>query len=334
MAENTVTTERRNADDVRRALEPWLAAKVPGQTVEDLRVAAPEGHGFSNDTLIIDAIVDGAPMPLVCQAAPLGPGLFPDYPIARMATIQRDLRDHSDVPVANVRWLEEDPAVLGAPFYVMDKVDGDVPDESPPYPVSGWVHEATADGRRTMWLSLLDAMAKLARLDVHEHFSYLTGTRWGMPLDADPAPERVRQWREFTMWASADDRAPADVDGGVGSPRRGDAATAGAPLHQLGRRQARERDVPRLRSGRALRLGALRCRARRRGRHEPTRARPRVRHPVPACRGAMASSPSTTRCGSTRSSSDVSSSVPHGGTRSRWRRWPPRSTGCNCRRAR
>ena len=211
MAEKTVTTERRDADDVRRALEPWLAAQLPGKKVEDLQVAAPEGHGFSNDTLIIDATVDGAPMPLVCQAAPLGPGLFPDYPIARMATIQRDLRDHSDVPVANVRWLEEDPAVLGAPFYVMDKVEGDVPDESPPYPIHGWVHDATADQRRTMWLSLLEAMARLARLDVDEGFGYLTGTRWGMPLEADPAPERVRQWREFTIWASADDTLPPQL---------------------------------------------------------------------------------------------------------------------------
>ena len=211
MAERTVTTERRSAESVRRALEPWLSAHLPGQTLDDLHVSAPDGHGFSNDTLLLDATVDGAPMPLVCQAAPIGPGLFPDYPIARMATIQRDLRDHSDVPVANVRWLEEDPAVLGAPFYVMDKVEGDVPDESPPYPVAGWVHGATADQRQTMWTSLLDAMAKLARLDVSEHFGYLTGTRWGMALEADPAPERVRQWRDFTIWASTADSLPPQL---------------------------------------------------------------------------------------------------------------------------
>jgi len=206
MADGMTTTTRRDADHVRRALEPWLAARLPGQQVENLQVAAPEGHGFSNDTLIADVTVDGVPMPLVCQAAPTGPGLFPEYPIARMANVQRGLRDHSDVPVANVRWLEEDAAILGAPFYVMDKLEGLVPDESPvPYPVSGWVHEATADQRRTMWTSLIEAMAKLARLDVAEHFPFLTATRWGMSLDADAAPERVRQWRAFTIWASEDD---------------------------------------------------------------------------------------------------------------------------------
>ena len=150
-----------------------------------------------------DAVVDGARLPLVVQAAPTGPGLFPEYPIERMASVQRDLRDHSDVPVANVRWFEGDASVLGAPFYVMDRIDGLVPDESPtPYHCSGWVFDATAQQRRQMWLSMLEAMGRLHRVDVATHFSYLTTTRWGMALDADPAAERVRQWRDFTVWAS------------------------------------------------------------------------------------------------------------------------------------
>lgn len=45
-------------------------------------------------------------------------------------------------------------------------------------------------------------MGRLHRLEVATHFPYLTTTRWGMPLDADPAAQRVRQWREFTVWAS------------------------------------------------------------------------------------------------------------------------------------
>jgi aminoglycoside phosphotransferase (APT) family kinase protein len=93
--------------------------------------------------------------------------------------------------------------VLGAPFYVMDRLEGLVPDESPKsYHCDGWVSEATAAQRRQMWLSILEAMGRLHRVEVATHFSYLTATRWGMPLDADPAAERVRQWRDFTVWAS------------------------------------------------------------------------------------------------------------------------------------
>ena len=197
-----VVTKRRDADELARALEPWLAQHLSGR-LDGLDVAAPSGHGFSNDTVMADAVVDGARLPLVVQAAPTGPGLFPEYPIERMASVQRDLRDHSDVPVANVRWFEGDASVLGAPFYVMDRIDGLVPDESPaPYHGAGWVFDATAEQRRHMWLSMIEAMGRLHRVDVATHFSYLTTTRWGMALDADPAAERVRQWRDFTVWAS------------------------------------------------------------------------------------------------------------------------------------
>ena len=143
------------------------------------------------------------------QAAPTAEGLFPEYPIARMARIQEDLRDHTDVPVANVRWLEEDPAILGAAFYVMDRIDGRVPDESPKaYHAAGWVAAATSEQRRQLWTSMLDSMARLHRLDVAAHFGYLCETRWGVDLDADPAAERVRQWRDYTVWASDDDELP------------------------------------------------------------------------------------------------------------------------------
>jgi aminoglycoside phosphotransferase (APT) family kinase protein len=210
----TETTKRRDPDDVGRALTSWMAPRLDGPTLSGLHVEAPDGHGFSNDTFMVDAIVDGSTMPLVVQAAPVSDGLFPEYPIARMASIQRDLRDHSDVPVANVRWLEADLSPLGAPFYVMDRTEGRVPDESPkPYHAAGWVFEAGPDERRQLWLSMLDAMAQLHRLEVTPTFDYLAETRWGMPLDADAPTERIRQWRNYTIWASDDDEPPPTLMG-------------------------------------------------------------------------------------------------------------------------
>jgi aminoglycoside phosphotransferase (APT) family kinase protein len=206
----TATTKRRDPDEVRRALASWMVPRLDGRTLDSLDVAFPEGHGFSNDTLMADAVVDGIAVPLVVQAAPMSEGLFPEYQIARMARIQQDLRQHSDVPVATVRWQEDDRAPLGAPFYVMDRIDGRVPDESPKaYHAAGWLFEARPEERRQLWLSMLNAMARLHRLDVASQFGYLTETRWGMSLDADPAAERIRQWRDYTIWASdADDPPP------------------------------------------------------------------------------------------------------------------------------
>lgn len=203
------TTERRDPDQVLRALEPWLTQRMGVERLDSLQVAAPEGHGFSNDTFMVDAVVEGEPTPLVVQAAPTGEGLFPEYQIARMAKVQQDLRDHSVVPVANVRWYEEDPSLLGAPFYVMDRMRGRVPDESPkPYHSDGWLLSAAPEERRQLWLSMLQAMAELHRIEVAPHFSYLTETRWGISLDADPAKERLRQWSDYTIWASEDGELP------------------------------------------------------------------------------------------------------------------------------
>jgi aminoglycoside phosphotransferase (APT) family kinase protein len=210
----TATTKRREPDDVRRSLALWMGSRLDNCTLDSLQVAFPEGHGFSNDTLMVDAVVDGMAIPLVVQAAPLGEGLFPEYQIARMARIQCDLREYSDVPVATVRWQEEDRAPLGAPFYVMDRIDGRVPDESPKaYHAAGWLFEARPEERRQLWLSMLNAMARLHRLDVEPNFGYLTETGWGMSLDADAASERVHQWRDYTIWASDEDEPPPTLMG-------------------------------------------------------------------------------------------------------------------------
>ena len=53
----------------------------------------------------------------------------------------------TELPVPAVRWVEPDAAVLGEPFFVMERVDGDVPPDIPPYDMGGWVLDATAEQR-------------------------------------------------------------------------------------------------------------------------------------------------------------------------------------------
>ncbi|MEQ8234129.1 MAG: phosphotransferase family protein [Gammaproteobacteria bacterium] len=98
----------------------WLAAHVPGLTLPlDFRLIA---GGHSNLTY---GCTDASGSTWVLRRPPLGHVLESAHDMAREHRIISALAD-SAVPVAPVRGLCEDRAVNGAPFYVMDFVEGDV----------------------------------------------------------------------------------------------------------------------------------------------------------------------------------------------------------------
>ena len=54
-------------------------------------------------------------------------GLLAPYDIDGQYRLHRAILDHSDVPMPALYWLEHDPAVLGMPFFVMERLRGVVP---------------------------------------------------------------------------------------------------------------------------------------------------------------------------------------------------------------
>jgi aminoglycoside phosphotransferase (APT) family kinase protein len=48
-------------------------------------------------------------------------GLLAPYDIDGQYRLHRAVLDHSDVPMADLYWLEPDASVLGMPFYVMER---------------------------------------------------------------------------------------------------------------------------------------------------------------------------------------------------------------------
>lgn len=184
------------------ALGAWLPTRLHGAAVSIANLVAPKSNGFSNQTFLFDASWEGVTHPLVLQAAPLGTGLFSRYDFASMARVQQQLGAVSTVPVAGVRWCETDTAALGVPFYVMDRVAGRVPADRPSYHRGGWFAELPAADQARTWWSGIDAMAKLHALEVErDGFGFLADTPWGLAPDADPARERIVQWRRFMAWA-------------------------------------------------------------------------------------------------------------------------------------
>jgi len=157
----------RDLERTGKTLTQWLAKKLPDAgelSIEGLR--GPSSTGFSSDTLMFDlCMAGGRREPLVVRLEPSSPcPVFPEYDVALQFQIM-DALAATDVPVPRMRWLERDPDPMGAAFYVMDRIDGLVPTDQPPYHTGGWISELSEADRAHLWWSGLDAMAAVHRLD-------------------------------------------------------------------------------------------------------------------------------------------------------------------------
>ncbi len=148
----------------------WIERRLPdARDVAITDLVSPASSGFSNETLLFDLSYreDGTEhrRELVVRIEPIGYQVFPVYDMGLQFRTMKRLAP-TDVPVPGMLWLEtEDSEVFGAPFYVMERVEGRVPPDNPPYHAGGWVTELAPAQRRALWLNGFEAMAKIHRLD-------------------------------------------------------------------------------------------------------------------------------------------------------------------------
>ena len=161
---------QRDVEQSRKSLATWFAGVLAADgdvTLSEFR--GPGATGFSNETLIVDAAWTSGGEPsthtFVVRVAPTGYALFPDAAFDVQHKVLTALNDDGTIPVPTVRWYETEPSVLGAPFFVMDEVLGQVPPDNPPYHISGWLHDVEPAVRERIWWGAIDTMADLHRLD-------------------------------------------------------------------------------------------------------------------------------------------------------------------------
>jgi aminoglycoside phosphotransferase (APT) family kinase protein len=189
-------------------LELWLGERLASSgRVSIASLVPPASNGASSETYLFDAEVkqDGAVRRqlFVARFEPEGPGVYPEYDIAHQYAALKALRDHTRLPVATVRWLETDRRVAGAPFYVMDGLEGRAPTDFPPIHVGGWVYEAPPWEQRRLWFAGIEAMAQVHavnwRTDGLQLFNH--------PQFGEPGlPQQLGYCRHFYRWASQGDR--------------------------------------------------------------------------------------------------------------------------------
>lgn len=191
---------QRDLDLTRTQLAPWFAAKLPGARDVEVRDLVAPGMGFSNETLLLElAWRDGGGThvePLVIRVRPRGQ-VFPEYDLARQYDVMRRLAA-TDVPVPRMRWFETSDQVIGASFYVMDRVDGIVPPDHPPYHVAGVCTEMTPAEREALWWDGLEKMTRIHKLDWRGlGFDYLEAPKWG----CTPLEQQIGYYEHYLRWA-------------------------------------------------------------------------------------------------------------------------------------
>ncbi|WP_051791896.1 phosphotransferase family protein [Amycolatopsis jejuensis] len=110
-------------------LTTWFAAKLPEAGNLEVTGIDRLSVGHSNETvgLTLRWTQGGKPRTreVVLRTRPVGPGLLEPYDLPKQFNVMQSL-ESSDVPVPKVLWLETDEDVIGRPFYVMERLHGEV----------------------------------------------------------------------------------------------------------------------------------------------------------------------------------------------------------------
>jgi aminoglycoside phosphotransferase (APT) family kinase protein len=199
-----VSVLERDPDATAATLTRWLAevAGVERPVVTD--VAIPTATGWSNETVLFEASWgdDGdaderTARRLVARIAPSGHQVFPDETFLRQHAVMHALAERTDVPMARIHWLETDPSWFGRPFWIMDRVDGDIPADVPHYAGHGWLHDAAPARQAQAWDAGIDAMARVHRVGL-DGLGLPAGT---FPAADDSVADHLDHVERFLTWA-------------------------------------------------------------------------------------------------------------------------------------
>ena len=169
-------TSTRDPAELGRRLEQWLRGKLTGATLSELSV--PESNGMSSETVLFDVVWsegieghDRRSRPSRRCAARLAPDpsaapVFPVYDLEKQFRVMRLVAGRSPVPVPETWWYEPDPEPLGTPFFVMERVEGQVPPDVMPYPFGSWLSEAAPEDQRRLQDASVRTMAAIHRAEV------------------------------------------------------------------------------------------------------------------------------------------------------------------------
>jgi aminoglycoside phosphotransferase (APT) family kinase protein len=200
-----VAPETRDLEVLAARLAEWIGGKMPDW--RDIRVTNltyPRGAGQSHETILFDVdYSDGGATKrqgCVVRIKPASFTVFPDNLFDEQYQVMKVVGDSGYVKVAKVLWFEDDPGLLGQPFFVMEKKLGRVPVSIPHYSKTGFLHDATPAQRRHLWEASVRQLAAIQRVPL-DRLQFLEGpahARSGLPQEWD-------KYERFVAWLQEDE---------------------------------------------------------------------------------------------------------------------------------
>ncbi|MFC3444282.1 phosphotransferase family protein [Sphingobium rhizovicinum] len=173
-------------DHITVQLQDWLANEKPEW--HDIRVRPLDvtlGAGFSADIFFVDvdyADPDGPQsQTLVVRRQPMDLEVVFGSSLALQGKMMAALDARGDLPVPPWIGMHLDPDILGLPFLVMGKVEGECAKQKPNYNLEGWLVEMTPAQRRQSFTNAINAFASLATIDWRDGFEFLAQPENGQP---------------------------------------------------------------------------------------------------------------------------------------------------------
>ena len=187
------------------ALAAWLGPRLDppaqgdGAVVSDVEALST---GFSAETLSFEVrwgTGDGHRRRLILRRESPDPAVYPqqvtgmDVEVEIQYRVMSSLSTHSHLPLAPLVGYEGDSSVLGAPFFVMGFVAGDVPLVTPSYAESGFFADAAPADRRRMIEDGIRVLAGMHSVDWRQ-----AGLGWLLGGGTDASTDRqLAIWKRY-----------------------------------------------------------------------------------------------------------------------------------------
>jgi aminoglycoside phosphotransferase (APT) family kinase protein len=160
----------------------------------------PPSNGMSSETVLFDLDRPGAAAQgcvLRLAADPDAYAVFPRYDMERQYRTMELVAARTTAPVPRLLWLETDPEPLGAPGFVMERVEGRVPPDVMPYTYGGnWLFAATDAERDRLEQTTLEVLAALHTIPDDGSAGFLRPDAAG----ATPLRRHVNDQRGYYAW--------------------------------------------------------------------------------------------------------------------------------------